>query len=133
MERDTLDGTHRHPLHSCLRKTRLGVVPRTLTGNPHDKSHTWTSSCSDAEVGKVWNTSLRYSVGNRTGEYHRGLYDGSQVSEGFRGTIIEQLCSILLDLQLTPIMSIVEYVTSPDGKGDSMQRYNLWPFSGRNI
>jgi len=97
MEQDTLDGTHRHPLHSCLRKTRLGFGPRTLNRNPYHKSHTRTSNCSDAEAGKGGSTSLRYSVGKRTDEYHQDIYDGPQVSEGFGGTILAQLCSVVVE------------------------------------
>lgn len=73
-------------------------------------------------------------MGNRTGEYHRDMYNGPQVSEGFGETILEQLCSVLVDPQLTPnVPIVVEDVTSPGGKGDSIQRYNLWPLTGRNM
>lgn len=73
-------------------------------------------------------------MGNRTGEYHQDIYDGPQGSEGFGGTVLEQLCFVLVDPQLTPdVLVVVEDVTSPGGKGDSIQRYNLWPFPGRNI
>ena len=55
-------------------------------------------------------------MGNRTGEYHWDIYDDPQVSEGFRGTILEQLCSVLLDPQLNPnVPVVVEDVTSPGG------------------
>jgi hypothetical protein len=52
-----------------------------LDWEPHHKSHTWPSNCSDAEVGKGRSSSLRYSMGNRTGEYHWDVCDGPQVRE----------------------------------------------------
>lgn len=73
-------------------------------------------------------------MGKRTDEYHQDIYDGPQVSEGFGGTILEQLCCVLVDPQLTPNLPVVvEDVTNPGGKGDIIHRYNLRPFQGRNI
>jgi len=102
--------------------------------DPYHHSNTRTSSCDVTNIPESGSASLKYPVGNQTGEYHRDVDDTPQVSEGEVGTMSEPIRTELLDSGPTPDDPLeVEGVTDASEKAESTPRYNLRPRLGRKV
>ena len=101
MAQDTPDRTHKQPIQVRLREKWHDLTQDT-DREPYHRSRTRPSSCEDAELQEGGSALSKYPMGNQAGEYHRDVGDSPQLIEGEEGSILEPLCTELVDPEPTP-------------------------------
>ena len=121
------------PLSDATREDMTETLTQDLDSEPYH-ARTRTSNCEVTKVQEGGSESPTHPVGRQAGEYHRDMYDSSQVSEGEGGTMSEPLCNEQVEPESTPNKPLrVEDITDTSEKAGSTPRNNLQPRPGRNV